>query len=293
MHFLDLVKEGALTQEQPHDSYYPEDDVDRTRDRYQSSAYEVPEYYSARQDKPGDKNISPFLRSQAWEESPDVQVHTRDDAANDIATSRLHTDGRHPLTTTNNRESFPNSFISASSPPKTIARADLRASAEKILLSYLVPGAEREVVLPEHIVKPIHNAIDKHGRDDPEVFGAAREYIFLAMERDAFPGFLESKALGNIVPSSSLIRLILGLFALWAGLWAGFVLIFLDYPRTTRSYLAIPFTIGTYFLVGWAYGLDPIMALIGFSESTLFSFRRIEEPYGNVADCHDFAKMWV
>jgi hypothetical protein len=129
----------------------------------------------------------------------------------------------------------------SSSPQHTVSRADIRASAEKILYSYLLSGAEREIIIPQGIYLAIQHAIEQEGRDDPEVFDAAKDYVFQAMERDAFPGFLRSKALGNIVPPSMMLRLILGLLSLFGALWTAFVLIFLDYSRTTRCWVRIPF----------------------------------------------------
>lgn len=128
---------------------------------------------------------------------------------------------------------------SSGSPQHTVARADIRASAEKILYTYLLRGAEREIVLPDPILTSISHSIEVDGRDDPEVFDEAKDYVFQAMERDAFPGFLRAKAFGNIVPASSLARLILGLLALFGAFWAGFCLIFLDIkPRTTRLWVS-------------------------------------------------------
>lgn len=43
--------------------------------------------------------------------------------------------------------------------------------------------------------------------------------------------------------------------------------------------MIIPFTIGVYFLASYQYSLDPLLALIGLSEYTPFSFSRIREPY--------------
>jgi len=43
--------------------------------------------------------------------------------------------------------------------------------------------------------------------------------------------------------------------------------------------LIIPFTVGVYFLASYQYSLDPILALVGLSEYTPFSFSRIREPY--------------
>ncbi|KAK3674103.1 Bud site selection protein, Revert to axial protein 1 [Recurvomyces mirabilis] len=165
------------------------------------------------------------------------------------------------------------------SPHHTVARADIRASAEKILYTYLLPGAEREIILPQGILNEITTAIEKEGRDDPEVFDAAKDYVFQAMERDAFPGFLRAKALGNIVQPSLLLRLIVGLVAMFAGFWTAFVLIFLGKGRVTRCWVIWPFTFGVYFLASHQYLLDPILALVGYSEYTIGSVHRIKEPF--------------
>ncbi|KAF3932798.1 hypothetical protein ABW19_dt0207817 [Dactylella cylindrospora] len=169
---------------------------------------------------------------------------------------------------------------SSGSPQHTVARADIRASAEKILYTYLLHGAEREIVLPEPILASISQAIEADGRDDPEVFDEAKDYVFQAMERDAFPGFLRAKAFGNIVPPSSLARLILGLIGMFGAFWAGFCLIFLDIkPRSTRLWLILPFTVGVYCLAAHQYNLDPILAFAGYSEYTFMTFMKVQEPY--------------
>lgn len=43
--------------------------------------------------------------------------------------------------------------------------------------------------------------------------------------------------------------------------------------------LILPFTVGVYFLASYQYSLDPVMALLGFSEYTPFNVSRIREPY--------------
>ncbi|KAK5171177.1 Bud site selection protein, Revert to axial protein 1 [Saxophila tyrrhenica] len=169
--------------------------------------------------------------------------------------------------------------INSDSPNHTVARADIRASAEKILYTYLLPGAEREIILPQGILNNVVDSIEKEGRDDPEVFDGAKDYVFQAMERDAFPGFLRAKALGNIVPPSMMLRLIVGLVALFGAFWTAFVLIFLDMSRATRCWLILPFTVGVYFLASHQYMLDPMMALVGYSEYTFMSFSRVKEPF--------------
>lgn len=124
------------------------------------------------------------------------------------------------------------------SPAHTVARADIRASAEKILYTFLLPGSEREIILPQGILHDITTSIEDEGRDDPEVFDAAKDYTFQAMERDAFPGFLRAKALGNLVPPSSFLRLCLGLVGLFGAFWAGFACIFLDKPKRIRCWVS-------------------------------------------------------
>ncbi|KAF8865433.1 RGS domain-containing protein [Acephala macrosclerotiorum] len=175
--------------------------------------------------------------------------------------------------------SSPQNQTDSSSPQHTISRADIRASAEKILYTYLLPMSEREIGLPDDIRNPVIEAIETRGRDDPEVFDAAKDWVFQAMERDAFPGFLRSKALGNLVPPSMMFRLILGLVAMFGGYWAAFVLIFLDSARHLRLYLIIPFTLGVFGIVCWYWSTDAFLALAGYSEHGFFKFSKIHEPF--------------
>lgn len=137
------------------------------------------------------------------------------------------------------RASLMDNRYDVGSPEHTVARADLRASAEKILYTFLLPGSEREIILPPGITHEITSAIEEDGRDDPEVFDTAKDYTFQAMERDAFPGFLRSKALGNLVPPSLFVRLCLGLLGMFGGFWAGFACILLDLPKHIRSWVRL------------------------------------------------------
>ncbi|EXJ61880.1 hypothetical protein A1O7_02310 [Cladophialophora yegresii CBS 114405] len=167
----------------------------------------------------------------------------------------------------------------SNSPGHSVARADIKASAEKILYTFVLPGSEREIVLPDTMLNRIIRAIEEEGRDDPEVFDDAKDYVFQAMERDAFPGFLQAKALGNLVPLSVLIRLIIGLMSLMAGFWAGYYMILRDRSRATRCWIILPFMIGSYFLVSYQYKLDIVAAYLGFSEYTWMNWSRIKEPF--------------
>lgn len=119
-------------------------------------------------------------------------------------------------------------------------REDLRASAEKILYTYLLPGSEREIIIPQSILNDVQDAIEgDQQRADPELFDQAKDYVFQAMERDAYPGFLQAKGLGNLVPQSMMLRLIVGLISFFAAIWTSFILIFLDKSRSTRCWVCL------------------------------------------------------
>ncbi|EGR48212.1 hypothetical protein MKX07_004814 [Trichoderma sp. CBMAI-0711] len=218
-----------------------------------------PSMYGTEKERDQDAQMSAFLREDVSHDSPGTQTASNQTKPSPFSLSRNPTD--------------------SNSPAHTVARADIRASAEKILYTFLMPGAEREITLPGSITQDVTASIEEYGRDDPEVFDVAKDYVFQAMERDAFPGFLRMKALGNLIPPTLVMRLIVGLVSMFGAFWASFILIFLDKSRATRCWLILPFTIGVYFLASYQYSLDPILALIGFSEYTPFNFSRIREPY--------------
>jgi hypothetical protein len=203
-----------------------------------------PSMYQTEKDKDQDAQMSAFLR-----ESPATNIPGHSPHGSVGSTSRQNN--------SNDRERPRPSFMStpqdltsdSNSPAHTVARADIRASAEKILYTFLLPGAEREIILPHSITQEIIISIEERGRDDPEVFDTAKDYVFQAMERDAFPGFLRMKALGNLVPPSMMMRLIVGLLAIFGGFWAAFILIFLNEDRLTRCWVwspvSVPEFIGT------------------------------------------------
>lgn len=190
-----------------------------------------PSMLSSEKEKSQDAQMSAFLREENGGGAP-------------IGHSPSGSMGSQMRNTASNDRPRP-SFMSSpglltsdsNSPEHTVARADIRASAEKILYTFLLPGAEREIILPDSITHEIIVSIEERGRDDPEVFDAAKDYVFQAMERDAFPGFLRAKALGNLVPPSLMMRLIIGLLAMFGGFWAAFVLIFLNSARHTRLWV--------------------------------------------------------
>lgn len=232
----------------------------------------VPSYQMTEKTRHQDAQMSAFLREEtasgaASGHSPQNSLGSTSSAPQQSPAAQRPSLMSSNLTTDSN------------SPAQTVNRADIRASAEKILYTYLLPGAEREITLPESITQDITVSIEEHGRDDPEVFDAAKDYVFQAMERDAFPAFLRLRALGNLIPQSSLLRLIIGLLSMFGGWWAAFVLIFLNDSRRTRTWIILPFTIGVYMLLTNLFNTDPIIAIAGFSEYTFMSFARIREPY--------------
>jgi hypothetical protein len=161
-----------------------------------------------------------------------------------------------------------------------VSRNDIKQSTHFILVTYFIPGAEREIVLPQRIMRSVRHAIEVEGRDDPEVFEEAREYVFEALQREAFRAFLAAKALGNTTPFGSVIRLIIGLVSMFAAFWVAFILIFLDWqPKSTRLWLILPFGVGIYGLCSGLYNLDPLMAIMGYSETSPGKLIRIREPY--------------
>ncbi|KAL4787276.1 RGS domain-containing protein [Aspergillus varians] len=173
----------------------------------------------------------------------------------------------------------PRPSFTQNSPGHTVARGDIRASAEKILYTYLLPGAEREIVLPEEMVSGIINLVEDDGRDDPEVFDPAKDYVFQAMERDAFPGFLQAKALGNLVPLSIVARLAFALISFGGGFWGAFYVVLRDKPRHIRCWVILPFVVASYFIVSYQYKIDPVMAFAGYSEYTFMNWSPVREPY--------------
>ncbi|KAI0318067.1 hypothetical protein OF83DRAFT_1057491 [Amylostereum chailletii] len=200
---------------------------------------------------------------------------------------------RHTPTLFNRRVSRAPTVIPRSA---AISRLDLVASAERIFLRYLspaggTPGAENhEIYLPPALrihSFPLNSAHEPRAQSDlsllaqvPDMFHAQKEYCFRAMEQDAFPRFLRSKAFGNLTPLSALVRLVAGLIILWIGLAVAFSLVFLDVnPKSKRFFLFIPFAFAILFLISHQYELDPILVFLGQSETTPFRTLTIREPY--------------
>lgn len=139
----------------------------------------------------------------------------------------------------NNSQVRPTTSRSAGSrqAKNAVMRGDIRECAERIIYTYLMPDSEREIILPEAISSEVVRLVEEEGRDDPEVFDQAKDYVFQAMEKDAFPGFLHAKALGNLVPASKFVRLIGALIAFGGAFWAAWYLLLTASPRLTRCWV--------------------------------------------------------
>lgn len=188
-----------------------------------------PSMYASEKERDQDAQMSAYLR----EDRPDL--HDSPQTSQDTVPTRRPTRPSPNVSNSSPR----NMTTDSNSPAHTVARQDIRASAEKILYTFLLPGAEREITLPGSITQDVTTAIEEFGRDDPEVFDVAKDYVFQAMERDAFPGFLRMKALGNLIPPTLIMRLIVGLIAMFGAFWTAFVLIFLNASRTTRCWVSV------------------------------------------------------
>jgi hypothetical protein len=135
-----------------------------------------------------------------------------------------------------------------------ISRTDLIASAERIFARYLLTGAEKEIYLPPALrihsfplssgqlpatTSPQYDVESEAIARIPDMFHSQKEYVYRAMEQDSFPRFLRSRAFGNLTPISALVRLVFGLFSLWAGLSTAFSFVFLNYtPKTKRLWVS-------------------------------------------------------
>jgi hypothetical protein len=164
--------------------------------------------------------------------------------------------GRHSLSS--KRASRAPTVIPRSS---AITRVDLISSAERIFFRYLAPPPpnqpSHEIYLPPSLrihtfplsstqlpntTSPEYEIEASALAQVPDMFHAQKEYCFRAMEQDAFPRFLRAKAFGNLTPVSALVRLVVGMLVLWAGLSTAFALVFLDVqPKSKRFFVRVTF----------------------------------------------------
>lgn len=162
-----------------------------------------------------------------------------------------------------------------------ITRKNLRQSSQMLLNTYFNDSNERHILIPQDLIIDIQNAITVQGRDDPEVFDSAREYVFKAMEYDAYPKFLRTHALQNVTDKSAMFRLLGAILCSIAGFWASYYMIFYDSVKSNRGAITVPFFFMSYLFFTAFYSVDPILCFFGFGESrsSALGITRWKEPY--------------
>lgn len=153
-----------------------------------------------------------------------------------------------------------------------ITRDNLKESSKNLLLKYFVEDSEMNLNLPPSLNNEIIKAIEVEGRDDPDAFKNVKVYVFNKLENYYLPNFLNLVAIKNINRTSenffvSYGRIILGFFFLFIGFWMSYIFIFLNYHKSTRLYIIIPFLLSAYCLITSIYFIDPILVWLGYSES--------------------------
>nr|CAG8496061.1 5971_t:CDS:2 [Entrophospora candida] len=169
---------------------------------------------------------------------------------------------------------------------RPFTRDDLRDSAERIFFKYINQGSEKQLmVLSDHVREKITHAIDeesdtKYKRDDPWIFHEAKKEIYSYMEREHFPRFLQARAFSNMNITHIMLRLVIGLVCLLIGFAVALSLIFLDIkPNAVRLWSFIPIFLGVLNIIVNQTELSPLFVLLKISETTLFKFQKIQEPY--------------
>lgn len=192
----------------------------------------------------------------AWAGKEKEREHAEDEQHPPRSTTPFSLNLGRRSTTMSKRASRAPTFIPRDT---AITRTDLIASAERIFARYLLPSSDKEIYLPPSLrihefplsshqlpspTSPQYEIESGAMAQVPDMFHAQKEYVFRAMEQDAFPRFLRAKAFGNLTPSSALARLCVGLVALWAGLATAFALIFLDVkPKSKRFFVSSEFAV--------------------------------------------------
>lgn len=171
-------------------------------------------------------------------------------------------------------------------PKASILKKPIHDSALRIISIYLMPKSTKEIELPndqrgwsmaEDIRQLIHIP---GGLDNPKIFESATTYVFEALEREALPGFLVQRALSNVQPVSSTLRLIGGLVALFGAFWLSFVFVLLDWvPKSHRCWVILPFSFGWYLTLTGLYRLDPLLALAKLGEQDGGGLIKVQEKF--------------
>ncbi|KAG7860682.1 hypothetical protein KL939_001249 [Ogataea angusta] len=161
-------------------------------------------------------------------------------------------------------------------------REKLNQSAQNIVRTYFLDSSPKRIVIPPEMVERVIRAVHRDGRDDPEIFDESREFVFKAMEHEAYPNFLRYHALSNVTSKSATYRMLGSFLSGLGAFWTGYTLIFLDYqPKQVRWVVVVPFFFAFYLLLSSYYRVDPLLYFAGYSES--YASKRglvpIKEPF--------------
>lgn len=146
-----------------------------------------------------------------------------------------------------------------------ITRDDIRKSAREIFLNYFNQNSIKYLQIPERLHRKIVSDFE-NGRDDPEIFNEIRNYVFKVMENELFPGFLTRFGITNI--PVQIWRLFTSAFLLFVGFWVSYTLIFLNYTRSTRCVVIVPYSLLSYFFFSYLYSIDPVLCWCRYGYST-------------------------
>ncbi|KAI9229340.1 MAG: RGS domain-containing protein [Piptocephalis tieghemiana] len=169
--------------------------------------------------------------------------------------------------------------VSATVRRKLVSRNEVRKSAERLYHRYIVPGAPKEIPLPEEVRFGVVQAVEVERQDDPAVFAPAKRAIFTRLQHGPYPRFLHDRLTRNIQRPHATIRLILGLIALFIGFTTALSLIFLDRTRALRAFTLIPLWVGTTNLAAFWLRFSPALALLRRNEASSGKFSRMRDPF--------------
>ncbi|KAH3668729.1 hypothetical protein OGAPHI_002483 [Ogataea philodendri] len=195
------------------------------------------------------RRMSAFLRGESSVRSSDPQIHAKIDqlkrkshsSADDpldvpktpVSSKRVSTINPQMLETMiqedseQSNKSFKDSHF--------VTREKLAQSANNIVHTYFLHSSPKKIVIPPEMINSVVRSVQMDARDDPEIFDESREFVFKAMEHEAYPNFLRYHALSNVTSRSAIYRLFGSLLAGLGAFWTGYTLIFLDYqPKIIR-----------------------------------------------------------
>lgn len=105
----------------------------------------------------------------------------------------------------------------------------IQESAESILHRYVVQSAHKEINLPSTIRDDITMCIQEKLRYDPLVFELAKLWAMNIIQHFSYPEFIDIKSNGNITQGQQILRICIGLAALFLGFTVELTMLFLGW----------------------------------------------------------------